>query len=273
MHATPTLAQAMILAAGRGERMRPLTDDTPKPLLQVQGQPLLEWHLQALAQAGLSDVLINTGWLGERIAAQLGNRYPQAADSASAAQCLQLHYSREDLDFGTGIETAGGISRALPLLSEAFWLVAGDVFTPEFVFDEPLRQHFAQSEALAHLWLVPNPSHNPQGDFILEAGLALPVAAKMPADAAASHLARRHDHEHGSGHATSYTYSTIALLKHSLFAAPWCALPPGNPAGVPAPLGPLLFKAASQGKVSASVYTGPWTDVGTPERLAQLNTA
>lgn len=266
MHA-PSLAHAMILAAGRGERMRPLTDHTPKPLLQVRGKTLLEWHLQALAQAGLKQAVINTGWLGEQIPARLGSHYPLAADHTHADQRLQLqlqlHYSREDLDFGSGIETAGGISRALPLLGDSFWLVAGDVFTPEFVFDEGLRQDFAQSDALAHLWLVPNPSHNPSGDFCIEEGLAriAPSKAQTIGAAAAATASTQ----------PTYTYSTIALLKRALFEAPWFDVPPGNPAGLAAPLGPLLFKAAAASKVRASVYTGPWTDVGTPERLALLN--
>ncbi|MDH5858404.1 nucleotidyltransferase family protein [Lampropedia aestuarii] len=263
MHATPLFAQAMVLAAGRGERMRPLTDHTPKPLLQVQGKALLEWHLQALARAGLSQVVINTGWLGAQIPAALGHHYTLPASAAHAAGALTLQYSREDLDFGGGIETAGGISRALPLLCESFWLVAGDVFMPEFAFDDSERARFAASHALAHLWLVPNPAHNQAGDFTIQDGLAYPTAAKNPACANSASSAKRPG--------LSYTYSTIALLKHSLFAAPWCELPPGNPTGLPAALGPLLFKAAALGRVSASIYTGPWTDVGTPERLAALN--
>lgn len=249
----------MVLAAGRGERMRPLTDHTPKPLLQVQGKTLLEWHLQALARAGLSQVVINTGWLGASIPAALGQQY-HVPDAAGA---LALQYSREDLDFGGGIETAGGISRALPLLCESFWLVAGDVFIPEFEFDDSERTRFTASNALAHLWLVPNPAHNQAGDFTIQDDLAYPTAAKNPANPAPA--------SDPDTAGPSYTYSTIALLKRSLFEAPWCDLPPGNPAGLPAALGPLLFKAAALGRVSASIYTGAWTDVGTPERLAALN--
>lgn len=265
MHATPALAHAMVLAAGRGERMRPLTNHTPKPLLPVRGTSLLEWHLHALARAGLSQVVINTGWLGELIPAALGTSFAVPAKQGEPAHTLALQYSREDLDFGGGIETAGGISRALPLLSDSFWLVAGDVFIPEFCFDDRERQHFAASNALAHLWLVPNPAHNPKGDFIVQDGLAFAAPGKNQSGAAAASPA--------PSSVATYTYSTIALLKRALFEAPWCDLPPGNPAGVAAPLGPLLFKAAAQGRVSASIYTGPWTDVGTPERLAALNGA
>ncbi|THU04622.1 nucleotidyltransferase family protein [Lampropedia puyangensis] len=250
----------MVLAAGRGQRMRPLTDHTPKPLLQVQGKALLEWHLQALAHAGLSQVVINTGWLGPQIPAHLGQRYQASEHDSSTA--LNLVYSREDLDFGSGIETAGGISRALPQLEEVFWLVAGDVFTPAFVFDDAQRSALQASDALAHVWLVPNPAHNPQGDFTLHGNRAYPALDKLDVCNPQAKVASE---------GPSYTYSTIALLKRSLFELPWCALVPGNPTGVAAPLGPLLFKAAAQGKVSASLYLGPWTDVGTPERLAALN--
>lgn len=252
--APETQAQAMILAAGRGQRMRPLTDHTPKPLLRVGGKPLIAWHLDALAHAGIKRVLINTGWLGHQLPEQLGHSYVPRDSDATA---LAIGYSREDLDFGGGIETAGGIARALPRLAPAFWLVAGDVHAPGFVFDERQRTAFAASTALAHLWLVPNPAHNPHGDFCLENGLAQPI---KPVAA-------------GAPPPVTYTYSTIALLKQTLFAPPWCTLPPGNPMGEAAALGPLLRAAAAAGLVSASLFDGEWTDVGTPERLAALNQA
>ncbi|PAT37892.1 nucleotidyltransferase [Vandammella animalimorsus] len=262
----PALAQAMILAAGRGQRMRPLTDHTPKPLLMVRGQPLLAWHLAAMASAGIDCVLINTGWLGEQIPARLGSHFvpanaghPGAPQPAPAA--VQLRYSREDLDFGGGIETAGGIARALPQLQKVFWLIAGDVYAPQFRFDPQARARFAASDALAHLWLVPNPPHHRRGDFLLERGLARP----LPEPANAS------DAQPGPPHCRHYTYSTIALLKQALFAPPWCELPRGNPEGQAAALGPLLQRAARAGRVSASLYHGDWTDVGTPQRLAALN--
>lgn len=240
---------ALVLAAGRGERMRPLTDSTPKPLLQVQGRPLLQWHLQALANAGVSRVVINTAWLGEQIPAYFSDKNGVKPIWDKRKQ-LSISYSQEGVDFGGALETAGGIARALPQLGPVFWLAAGDVFAPDFVFDSAAVQAFAASDQLAHLWLVPNPAHHPQGDFGLAAGRAL----NLPAD---SSMPR-------------YTYSTIGLFKAALFSAPWCALAPGNPTGQAAPLAPLLRRAMDAGRVGASLYTGRWTDVGTPQRWAEL---
>ena len=241
----------MLLAAGRGERMRPLTDTCPKPLLEVQGLPLLQWHLQALVQAGVDRAVINTAWLGEQISERFSGHFGLQGAPNKRHQ-LSISYSHEGVDFGGALETAGGIARALPRLGPVFWLAAGDVFAPDFVFDAQAVQAFKASGHLAHLWLVPNPAHNPRGDFGLTAtGLALNLPADDPAP--------------------RYTYSTIALLRADLFAAPWCDIPPGNPAGVAAPLAPLLRRAMDQGRVGASIYTGRWTDVGTPERLAELN--
>ena len=242
---------ALVLAAGRGERMRPLTDSTPKPLLQVQGRPLLQWHLQALANAGVSRVVINTAWLGEQIPAYFSDKNGVKPIWDKRKQ-LSISYSQEGVDFGGALETAGGIARALPQLGPVFWLAAGDVFAPDFVFDSAAVQAFATSGQLAHLWLVPNPAHNPRGDFGLSPeGLALnlPPESTQP----------------------RYTYSTIALLRAALFAPPWCDIPPGNPQGLAAPLAPLLRRAMDNGRVSATLYTGPWTDVGTPQRLEELN--
>ena len=247
----PVQVPALVLAAGRGERMRPLTDSTPKPLLQVQGRPLLQWHLQALANAGVSRVVINTAWLGEQIPAYFSDKNGVKPIWDKRKQ-LSISYSQESVDFGGALETAGGIARALPQLGPVFWLAAGDVFAPDFVFDSAAVQAFAASDQLAHLWLVPNPAHNPRGDFGLSSqGLALNLPADDPAP--------------------RYTYSTIALLRAELFAPPWCDIPPGNPLGVKAPLAPLLRRAMDAGRVSASLYGGRWTDVGTPERLAELN--
>ena len=247
----PVQVPALVLAAGRGERMRPLTDSTPKPLLQVQGRPLLQWHLQALANAGVSRVVINTAWLGEQIPAYFSDKNGVKPIWDKRKQ-LSISYSQEGVDFGGALETAGGIARALPQLGPVFWLVAGDVFAPDFVFDSAAVQAFAASGQLAHLWLVPNPAHNPRGDFGLSSqGLALNLPADDPAP--------------------RYTYSTIALLRAELFAPPWCDIAPGNPLGVKAPLAPLLRRAMDAGRVSASLYGGRWTDVGTPERLAELN--
>lgn len=251
---SPFSLSAMLLAAGRGERMRPLTDTTPKPLLTVQGQALLDWHMAALQRDGVRHVVVNTAWLGRQIPPHLNAVWP--------ARGMQLQYSHEQDDFGHALETAGGIARALPLLGDAFWLAAGDVFAPDFVFDAALAQAFAASDDLAHVWLVPNPAHNLQGDFGLAesapgsgTGRALNLS---PSDAARSGAPR-------------WTYSTIALLKAPLFGAPWCDIAPGNPEGVAAPLAALLRKAMDAGRCGASLYTGRWTDVGTPERLAALN--
>ena len=243
----PALAGAMILAAGRGERMRPLTDATPKPLLAVRGKPLMQWPMEALARAGITTQLVNTAWLGEAIAAHFGDAPALGADGP-----VQLRYSHEGRDFGGALETAGGIVRALPALADPFWVVAGDVFAPAFPFDPAALARFRDSGDLAHLWLVPNPPHHPRGDFGLSPegrALNLPEGDPRP----------RH------------TFSTIGLYRHALFAPPLCNIPPGNPAGLAAPLGPLLRAAMDRGRVSAELWTGEWTDVGTPERLAMLN--
>ena len=246
---TQPLSQALLLAAGRGERMRPLTDTTPKPLLAVRGQPLMQWPMQALQRAGVRDLLINTAWLGEQIPAHFG-----AALTTPGCQDMRLHYSEEGRDFGRALETAGGILRALPVLDEVFWVVAGDVFAPDFVFSMDAVQRFATSGRQAHLWLVPNPAHNAKGDFgLADDGrvLNLPV-----------------------GHAgRQCTFSTIALYRRSFFTRADAPAPAGNPQGVAVPLAPMLRAAMDRDEVSGEVYAGAWTDVGTPERLAQLNAA
>jgi MurNAc alpha-1-phosphate uridylyltransferase len=237
-------AQAMVLAAGRGERMRPLTDVTPKPLLSVRGQPLMQWPMQALARGGFVRQLVNTAWLGEQIPAYFGERitWPGLPE-------VQISYSHEGQDFGRALETAGGIVRALPQLAEVFWVVAGDVFAPDFVFSPAAMRRFEASEALAHLWLVPNPEHNPGGDFGLSvSGRVL----NLPKGAAAC------DH----------TFSTIALYKQAFFEH--CGVPPGNPQGVALALAPLLRAAMDHGQVTGEVYAGSWADVGTPQRLHDL---
>ncbi|QGW84782.1 nucleotidyltransferase family protein [Variovorax paradoxus] len=234
----------MILAAGRGERMRPLTDTTPKPLLEVRGKPLMQWPMEALAAGGFTELVVNTDWLGEQISGRFGAK-PQLGEQ----RALSISYSDEGRDFGGALETAGGIVRALPLLGDVFWVAAGDVFAPDFAFTQASVARFAASGKLAHLWLVPNPAHNPKGDFGLSAeGLALNSAAEK------------------------YTFSTIGLYRAALFSPPYCSIAAGNPAGLKAPLAPILRAAMDNELVSAELYTGPWTDVGTPERLLQLNT-
>lgn len=241
----PKTLSAMILAAGRGERMKPLTDVTPKPLLAVRGKPLIAWHLAALAQGGVNRVVVNTAWLGEQLPATLGD---------GSAFGLQMDYSHEGQRYGHALETAGGIREALPLLcppldsahdfdaNACFWLMAGDVFMPGFGFDAAKAQDFARSGKLAHLWLVPNPAQHPKGDFgITPDGLALAQAPEQ------------------------FTYSTVALMRAELVAR--------VPAGSKAALAPLLREAMGRELVTAEVWRGEWHDVGTPERLAALNAA
>jgi MurNAc alpha-1-phosphate uridylyltransferase len=228
-------AQAMVLAAGRGERMRPLTDTCPKPLLPVRGKPLMEYHLDAFGRGGFGDVVVNTAWLGEQIEERFGARTTGG---------VRLAYSHEGRDFGGALETAGGIARALSLLDEVFWIVAGDVFMPQFQFTRAAHERFAASGKLAHIVLVPNPEHNPRGDFGLgDDGLALNTAE------------------------VRYTYSTTGLFRRGFFQG----LPAGNPQGLKVKLAPLLREAMDRGEVSAELYDGPWTDVGTPERLRALD--
>jgi MurNAc alpha-1-phosphate uridylyltransferase len=263
----------MILAAGRGERMRPLTDSTPKPLLPVRGKPLMQWPLEALARGGFKRVVVNTAWLGAQIADQFKSVFVLQPPLNKREQLLnseqvQISYSHEGQDFGGALETAGGIVRALPLLcpphacaasADVFWVLAGDVFAPDFVFAPAAVDRFVASGKLAHLWLVPNPEHNRQGDFGLSVnpddaqgvGVALNLSKDDPGP--------------------RYTYSTIGLYRRALFAPPYCDIPGGNPQGVKAPLAPLLRAAMDNGQVSAELYRGAWTDVGTPERLQALN--
>ncbi len=228
-----TAAKAMILAAGRGERMRPLTDNCPKPLLEVHGKPLMQYHLEALARAGHDAVVVNTAWMGHLI-----------EERFAALAAPRVVYSHEGRDFGGALETAGGIARALPQLDEVFWLVGGDVHVPDFAFAPEALERFAAGDKLAHIVMVPNPPHNTKGDFALRPdGLAMREGGPR------------------------YTYSTIGLYRKAFFEA----LPAGNPQGVKAPMLPLLLAAIDNWQLTAEIHTGPWTDVGTPERLAQLN--
>lgn len=231
--------RALILAAGRGERMRPLTDTTPKPLLPVRGKPLIEWHLEALARVGVREVVINTAWLEAQFPAALGD---------GARWGLRIHYSMEGHDHGGALETAGGIRKALPWLAprgdEAFWVVSGDIFMPGFVFDAQLAQDFDAGTDLGLLWLVPNPGFHARGDFDLQGTRLTRGAAGTP-------------------HA--FTYANVALLRPGLVAA--------LPLGQRAPLGPLLFEAATAGRLAGRVLEGPWHNIGTPAQLAAADAA
>jgi MurNAc alpha-1-phosphate uridylyltransferase len=212
----------MLLAAGRGERMRPLTDQCPKPLLPVAGKPLIAWHLERLAAAGFREVVINLSWLGEQIAQALGN---------GARYGVSIQWSREPWP---ALETGGGIFNALPLLgSEPFLLVNGDVFT-----DVDFASLRLAAGDLGQLVMVPNPEHNPKGDFFLDGGRVLEAGGER------------------------LTYSGIAILRPEMFD--------GAPGGR-FPLLPWLVKAREAGRLGAQKHAGRWLDIGTPQRLAQLD--
>jgi len=214
--------KAMILAAGKGERMRPLTLHTPKPLVRAAGVPLIEYHVRALAAAGFTELVINHAWLGQQIEDYLGD---------GSRFGVRIAYSPE-LE---PLETGGGIFKALPLLGEQpFLVVNGDVFT-DYAFAE-LRRPLA---GLAHLVLVANPSHHPQGDFRLVDG----KVTDEPKDT------------------NRLTYSGLAVLSPALFDG--CQ--PGA-----FKLAPLLRRAMADGQVSGECFSGCWIDVGTHERLAEV---
>ncbi|CAI8152949.1 MAG: UTP--glucose-1-phosphate uridylyltransferase [Pseudidiomarina mangrovi] len=216
--------KAMILAAGRGERLRPFTDTLPKPLLMVQGQPLISHHLRKLAALGVKQVVINHAWLGEVIEQQL---------SDGRQFGLRIQYSPEPAG---GLETAGGIIRALPLLGEQpFWVINGDVFTDLNFAELPTT---LSDDCDAHLLMVVNPSHHPSGDFALQHGR---LSAKQP-------------------QLPSYTYSGMGLFSPRLFAG----YQPGSEQRLA--LRPLFEQAIAQQRLAATLCHAAWTDVGTPER-------
>ncbi len=215
--------KAMLLAAGRGERLRPITDRIPKALVEAGGKPLIGWHLERLARAGFREAVINVSHLGERIVERLGD---------GRGYGLRLSYSRER----ERLETAGGIANALPLLGSApFLLVNADVYCE---CDFARLRDIALGDRLAHLLLVPNPPHKEKGDFSLRNGLA------------------------GEEPGPRYTYSGVALMKPALVAP--------VKRGDKAPLAPVLYDAARRGKLGGELYQGLWQDVGTIERLAEL---
>ena len=215
--------KVMILAAGRGERLRPLTETLPKPLVEVSGQALLARHLERLAGAGYRRAVINVSHLAEQITERFGN---------GARHGIAIDWSREEWP----LETAGGVAKALPLLgSEPFLLVNSDIWSD---FDFALWRGRDLGGKLAHLLLVPNPPHHPEGDFTLQDGRV------------------------GNGAGSRYTYAGIAVLSPQLVA--------GVRPGEKAQLAPLWRAAAERGAVSGELYPGLWSDVGTLERLAQL---
>jgi len=226
--------KALILAAGRGERMRPLTDHCPKPLLLVRGKPLIEWHLEALARDGVREVVINTAWLEGQFPAALGD---------GSRWGLAIHYSTEGRDHGGALETAGGIAKALPWLGESFWVVSGDIWVPGFVFESERAADFAAGTDDAHLWLVHNPPFKPDGDFDLELG------GRVTRTAAST--------------AHRLTYASLALIKARLVARVGV--------GTRTALGPLLFDCARRGRLAGELLTGSWNNLGTPAELEALN--
>jgi MurNAc alpha-1-phosphate uridylyltransferase len=232
--------KAMILAAGRGERMRPLTDYTPKPLLKVGGKPLIVWHLERLAAAGFKDVVINHAHLGAQIEKALGN---------GAQWGLSIQYSPEKV----ALETAGGIANALELLAQntngdPFLVVNGDVYT-EIDFKSPINFFNAVQQAennsgdiknvMAHLVLVDNPPQHPNGDFAIEGNRLKNDGKQM------------------------LTFSGVGVYHPDLFA--------NIVKGQPAKLAPLLRKAIKNNAATAQYYQGIWHDIGTPERLKSLD--
>jgi N-acetyl-alpha-D-muramate 1-phosphate uridylyltransferase len=226
-----------LLAAGRGERMRPLTDDLPKPLLSIQNKSLLEWHLEALARAKIQHVVINHAWLGEKIETALGNGQQFG---------LHIQYSPE----GNALETAGGICKALPIIAPEnyFLVINGDVFSPNLpitrLLETASKMREDASKPLAHLLMVPNPVQHPEGDFFLQG-------------ASVSNT--------GLSGTQKLTFSGIGIYHKDLFK--------DLVSGAPAKLAPVLRTAMEQNKVSGEKYLGPWHDVGTPQRLQELNAA
>ena len=231
------LIPCFLLAAGRGERMRPLTDELPKPLLTIKSKSLLAWHLEALSAAGIKEVVINHAWLGNKIEQALGN---------GSQFHLNIAYSPEV----SALETAGGIRKALPLLnpSDYFLVINGDVFSPNLPIEQLLEQvtrlRSMPNQPLAHLLMVPNPVQHPEGDFYLK-------DSQVSAETLDG--------------AEKLTFSGIGLYHQDLFQ--------DLELDSPAKLAPLLRRAMADNRVSGEKYTGPWHDVGTPQRLQELNAA
>jgi len=229
--------KAMIFAAGRGERMRPLTDTCPKPLLKVRGRPLIAWHIHNLVRAGITEIVINHAHLGHMIEEELGDGSKYGAT---------IHYSREE----TALETAGGIANALHLLGDQpFVAVSGDIYCPYFDFgqvkdvlhDKDIwgNPHPPEKRDVAWLYLTPNPWHNPAGDFALDMYT----------------LANDGD--------PKWNFAGIGVYRPDMFD--------GIKAGEFLKFGPLMRKFIEQKRVGGEVYHGPWVNVGTVEQLEELN--
>ena len=225
------ITQAMILAAGKGTRLRPLTLETPKPLVEVGSQPLIIWHIKALKAAGITDITINVSWLADKLMDTLGD---------GTQFGVTLHWSLEEEE---PLETAGGIFQALQtgkLKNAPFILVNSDVWTT-FDFTKLITYELSADQR-AHLLLIDNPEHNNGGDFAVNNGLAS---------------------EQAIADADKYTFAGISVMSPRLVD--------GLVTGQPAALGPLLRQAMIKFQVTAEVITYNWVDVGTPERLAQIN--
>ncbi|PTV48283.1 nucleotidyl transferase [Acinetobacter oleivorans] len=219
--------KAMILAAGLGNRMRPLTLYTPKPLLEVGGKPLIVWHIEKLKKIGVTEIVINSAWLADKLIGSLGDGSQFGVD---------IRWTRED----EGLETAGGIINALPLLgTDPFILVNGDVWT---TMDFEALRHIKLNDDLAHLVLVDNPKQHPEGDFTLFDGRAFTFDQDVTGE--------------------NLTFSGVSVIHPKLFDG----LEPGK-----RPLAPLLKQAMQNQKISGEKLKGAWVDVGTPERLLELD--
>lgn len=233
----PAPLSAMILAAGRGARMRPLTDHTPKPLLRIANKSLIEWHLERLANAGITQIVINHAWLGQKIEEQLGD---------GSRYGVTIQYSAEE----SALETAAGIKKALPLLkSSPFLVISADVWTDwnaalAFYMAERLRNE----NAFAHLLLVANPPHNPMGDFGFDSQRGL--------------VRHQNSKEIQNTATIKYTYSGIGVFSADFFTE--------ISASTPTALREPLHAAITTNKVLGTVYQGVWADIGTPERLQQI---
>jgi MurNAc alpha-1-phosphate uridylyltransferase len=228
--------RALVFAAGKGERMRPLTDVTPKPLLAVRGKPLIEWHLEKLAAIGVTDVVVNISWLADCFEPALGD---------GSRWGLRLHYSHEGAE---PLETGGGMLHALPLLGDApFIAVNGDIWT-----DYDFGKLPAEPPGLAHLVLVDNPAHNPAGDFAISGTRVLTAGDSR------------------------LTFSGVGVYRPALLEDWRCIIGATAGVELVPPrfkLAPLLRAAMRADEVTGEHYRGAWTDVGTPARLAELEAA